>query len=66
MSTGTRYMAPPKDHHSRLADLLDQPWIDVVSFVIYPALVVILLITALVLGLAHLRRRRRARARAHG
>ncbi|MYE59477.1 MAG: hypothetical protein F4X35_07910 [Alphaproteobacteria bacterium] len=62
MTTDTRYMASPKDYHSRTAELLDSPWIDVVAFVVYPGLVVLLLVAVLVFALIHLRRRTRARA----
>jgi len=66
MTTGTRYMAPPKDYHSPAADLLDAPWIDFFAFVAYPTLVVLAVAAACVFAITRLRRRRRARASADG
>ena len=62
----TRYPAPPKDYHSRMAELFDPPWIDVVAFVVYPGLVVLLLLAAVAFALIRLRRRRRTRVHANG
>jgi len=66
MTTGTRYMAPPKDYHARMAELLDAPWIDVLAFVVYPGLVVLAVAAACVFAIIRMRRRRRTRARADG
>lgn len=63
MTAGTRYIAPPNDYHSRTAELLDPPWIDVITFVVYPPLLFLLLFAALVFAFI---RRRRARTHANG
>lgn len=66
MTTGTRYIAPPKDYHARTAELFDAPWIDVVAFAVYPGLIVLAVAAACVFAIIRMRRRRRAGTLARG